>query len=70
MHDGGTHHEQGEKTPWFPSKGERIELLGTRFGVRLIGTVFYSDRLQVLVKWDDGRSQSLRPGIDRFRVVD
>jgi hypothetical protein len=26
--------------------------------------------VQILVKWDDGRSQSLRPGVDRFRIVD
>jgi hypothetical protein len=67
---GSSHHEPGDESPWFPSKGQRIELLGTRFGVRMVGTVYYSDRLQVLVKWDNGSSQSLRPGVDRFRVVD
>lgn len=64
------HGNQGEESPWFPSKGDRIELLDTRLGVRIRGTVYYSDRLQVLVKWDDGRSQSLRPGIDQFRRID
>jgi hypothetical protein len=63
------HRHDGE-SPWFPSKGERIELLDTQLGVRLRGTVHYSDRLQVLVKWDNGRSQSLRPGVDRFRLID
>jgi hypothetical protein len=53
-----------------PSKGDRIELLTTLTGVRLRGTVYYSDQLQVLVKWDSGRSQSLRTGIDRFRIIE
>jgi hypothetical protein len=43
----------------FPGKGERVERLQT--GIRLCGTVFYSDhQLQLLVKWDDGTSSSLR----------
>jgi hypothetical protein len=55
-----------------PSKGDRVELLRAVTGVRvrLLGTVFYADHVQILVKWDDGRSQSLRPGVDRFRIVD
>jgi hypothetical protein len=53
-----------------PSKGHRIELLTPRRGRRPRGTVFYSDHLQILVKWDDGRSQSLRPGVDRFLIID
>jgi hypothetical protein len=53
-----------------PSKGDRIELLRTETGVHLRGTVFYSDQLQILVKWDDGRSQSLRVGVDRFRTIE
>jgi hypothetical protein len=54
-----------------PNKGDRIELFRMKTGVRvrLVGTVFYADHVQILVKWDDGRSQSLRPGVDRFRVV-
>ena len=51
-----------------PSKGERIEI--RRVGISVRGTVFYSDQLQILVKWDDGRSSSLRVGNDRFAVVD
>jgi hypothetical protein len=38
--------------------------------VRPRGTVFYSDELQILVKWDSGKSTSLRPGTDRFKIVD
>jgi hypothetical protein len=39
-------------------------------GIRVRGTVFYSDQLQILVKWDDGRSESLRPGVDGYLKVD
>jgi hypothetical protein len=55
-----------------PGKGYRIELIPPRVGVRTRGTVFYGDELQILVKWDDGRSESLRPGVaDRgFRIVE
>jgi hypothetical protein len=55
-----------------PSKGERIELLQRRLGVRVRGTVFYSDQSQILVKWDDGRSGSLRLGCETeaFRIVE
>jgi hypothetical protein len=35
-------------------------------GVARSGTVHYSDELQVLVKWDDGSSSSLRVGRDRI----
>ena len=52
-------------------KGERIELLLPRLGIRPRGTVFYADELQILVKWDDGRSESLRPQFaDRFRILE
>jgi hypothetical protein len=55
-----------------PSKGDRVELLRSVTGVRvsLLGTVFYADHVQVLVKWDDGGSQSLHPGVDHFRIVE
>jgi hypothetical protein len=53
-----------------PSKGDRIELVGTRLGVRVRGTVYYSDQIQVLVRWDNGRSESLKPGFDRYRILD
>jgi hypothetical protein len=60
---------KGEEPGGIPSKGDRIELLRTRMGVRLLGTVYYSDQLQILVKWDNGLSQSLRVGVDRYRIL-
>jgi hypothetical protein len=51
-----------------PNRGERVERPRTG-GILQRGTVFYSDQIQILVKWDNGRSESLRPGRDRFRVV-
>jgi hypothetical protein len=53
-----------------PKKGDRIELVEPRTGTRPRGTVFHVDQVQILVKWDDGRSESLRPGVDRFRIVE
>ena len=54
-----------------PARGDRIELLHPRLGIRQRGRVFYADQLQVLVKWDDGRSESLRSHLaDRFRIVE
>jgi hypothetical protein len=61
---------KGEESGGNPSKGDRIQLLRTRMGVRLTGTVYYSDQLQILVKWDNGQSQSLRVGVDRYRIVE
>ena len=52
-----------------PNRGDRIELLRPHLGVRVRGIVFYADQLQILVKWDDGRSQSLRAGTQVFRVI-
>ena len=52
-----------------PNRGDRIELLRPRLGIRLRGHVFYADQLQVLVKWDDGRSESLRTGAQMFRIL-
>jgi hypothetical protein len=65
----GSPHGDGENVR-LPNKDERIELLHKETGIRLRGTVFYSDQLQILVKWDNGRSQSLRVGSDRFRIID
>jgi hypothetical protein len=59
-----------QKGPEIPSKGDRIELLRPATGVRIRGTVHYSDHLQILVKWDDGRSQSVKPGTDRYRIIE
>ena len=53
-----------------PEPGDRIELLQPRTVIRVRGTVFHVDQLQILVKWDDGRSESLRPGVDRYRILD
>jgi hypothetical protein len=52
-----------------PTRGDRIELLHPRLGIRQRGSVFYSDQLQVLVKWDDGRSESLQSGAQMFRIL-
>jgi hypothetical protein len=49
-----------------PTKGDRIEQ--TNLGTRRAGVVWYADQLQVLVKWDDGRSSSLRIGRNGFRI--
>jgi hypothetical protein len=37
-------------------------------GVSRVGVVWYADQLQVLVKWQDGKSSSLRPGRDQFSI--
>ena len=60
-------HEENDRTP---EKGDRIERLQPRTGVYLRGTVFHVDQVQILVKWDDGRSGSLRPGVDLFRIIE
>jgi hypothetical protein len=52
-----------------PDKGDRIELPDRRLGVAARGTVQHVDHVQILVKWDDGRSGGLRVGIDQFRIV-
>jgi hypothetical protein len=52
---------------YIPSRGERVAQL--RFGVQRIGTVWYSDQLQVLVRWDEGTSSSLRLGSEELYVV-
>jgi hypothetical protein len=52
---------------YIPSRGERIAQV--RFGVQRLGTVWYSDRLQVLVRWDEGTSSSLRLGSEELYVL-
>ena len=49
-----------------PDKGDRVEQ--RRMGVSRVGVVWYADQLQVLVKWHDGRSSSLRPDRDEFSI--
>jgi hypothetical protein len=51
-------------------KGDRIERVPPTFGVLPRGTVHYVDDWQILVKWDDGRSESLRPSSGAFRIVE
>ena len=49
-----------------PSKGDRVEQ--RLMGVTRVGYVWYADQLQVLVKWEDGKSSSIRLGRDRFFI--
>lgn len=51
-----------------PTIRDRVEM--RRNGVIRGGVVHYADSIQVLVKWDDGGSSSLRIGRDPFRIVD
>jgi hypothetical protein len=61
----------GQERRRVPRKGDRIELILPRLGVPVRGTVYHVDDLQILVKWDDGRSQGLRPDFaDRFRIAE
>jgi hypothetical protein len=61
--------ETGEQRQRTPRKGDRIQLRLPRLGVYPRGTVYYVDDLQILVKWDDGLSESLRGEFaDRFRI--
>ena len=50
---------------WIPSKGDRI--VEQRAG--RAGTVWYADHLQMLVKWDDGGSSSVRIGEVGFDLL-
>jgi hypothetical protein len=50
-----------------PSIGDRVER--RRGGVAQRGTVHYADELQILVKWDDGSSSSLRVGKSQLRIL-
>jgi len=59
-----------------PEDGEQRDAV--RVGDRLMaaargrvrrGTVQYADELQILVKWDDGSSSSLRVDSDPYRIV-
>jgi hypothetical protein len=50
-----------------PNIGDRVER--RRAGIAQCGTVHYADELQILVKWDDGSSSSLRVGQYRIRIL-
>jgi hypothetical protein len=52
---------------YIPSIGERVAQV--RLGVQRTGTVWYSDQLQVLVRWDEGTSSSLRLGSEELYVL-
>jgi hypothetical protein len=58
---------RGIVSTYIPSRGERVAQM--RFGVQRIGTVWYSDQLQVLVRWDEGTSSSLRLGSEELHVL-
>jgi hypothetical protein len=49
-----------------PNRGDQVEQ--HRIGVSRRGVVWYADQLQVLVKWQDGTSSSLRLGRDQFAI--
>ena len=49
-----------------PDQGDQVEQ--RRMGVSRVGVVWYADQLQVLVKWHDGSSSSLRPDRDQFSI--
>jgi hypothetical protein len=49
-----------------PSRGDHV--VQRRTGVVRVGYVWYADQLQVLVKWQDGTSSSLRIGRDGFSI--
>ncbi len=53
---------------YIPSRGDRIEQ--TRLGIRRTGTVWYADQLQLLVKWDEGGSSSLRLDAAGVRILE
>jgi hypothetical protein len=62
----------GWRAPRTPRRGDRIELAERPLGLARRGTIQYVDNLQILIKWDDGRSQNLRPGnvADRFWLLE
>ncbi len=50
-----------------PSKGDQVEQ--RQIGVTRRGYVWYADQLQILVKWEDGKSSSLRLGSDLLSIA-
>ena len=53
---------------YIPSRGERVEQ--RQCGIVRTGTVWYADQLQLLIKWDDGGSSSLRSGSEDLRLIE
>src|ERR1041384_2188260 len=51
-----------------PRIRDRIEMY--QAGIPSQGTVHYADELQVLVKWDNGQSSSLRMERARFKIIE
>jgi hypothetical protein len=60
--------EQVAELLYIPSKGQRVKQ--TRCGTSRSGAVWYADQLQVLIKWDDGASSSLRRGSEELRAIE
>ena len=50
-----------------PNRGD--EIVARRLGVNRRGRVQYADHVQILVKWYDGGSGSLRIGHTPFEVI-
>lgn len=50
-----------------PDVGDQITVVRT--GVSRVGRVWYADQLQILVKWHDGGSSSLRIGHTPFHII-
>ena len=50
-----------------PNVGDDITLVRT--GISRRGRVHYADQLQILVKWEDGGSSSLRVGHAPVQVI-
>jgi hypothetical protein len=61
-------HDQRDNDVRVPAIGDRVEI--RRRGVSTRGIVHYADEIQVLVKWDDGSSSSLRVGRDKFEIAE
>jgi hypothetical protein len=55
------------ETHALPDVGDEISVVRTGVGRR--GRVCYVDQLQVLVKWDDGGSSSLRVDHTPFQII-
>ena len=66
-HERRDHDRLLKETQLHPEQGDRLEL--RKLGLLLRGTVLYADQVQVLVKWDNGRSSSLRAGVDDLDVT-